>query len=163
MNEYQGNQVFGELDWDGPIEKDSTFKVFPEGEYDFEIKGFDRARHTQTNGKLPSCNKAVLTLQLTDDKGDTTTLTDNLYLHTQMEGMLCAFFTSIGQRKPGEKISMNWGEVVGSKGRCKLKIRKWTGSDGVERESNEIARYLEPEEKQATAAPQQQKFQPGVF
>lgn len=64
--------------------------------------------------------------------------------------MLCAFFTAIGQRKKGEKITMNWSAVVGAVGKCKVKIRNWKNSDGEARQSNEIARFYEPEEGQQT-------------
>ena len=86
----------------------------------------------------------------------TTTLKHNLYLHSNVEGLLCAFFTAIGQRKKGERLTMNWSRVVGSKGRCRVGTRKWKGDDGEERSSNEIKRFLEPEEK---ATP----FQAGRF
>ena len=60
--------------------------------------------------------------------------------------MLCAFFTAIGQRKKGEKINMNWNAVIGSKGRCKVKIRNWTSNNGNPMQSNEIAKFYEREE-----------------
>lgn len=149
-----------ELNWDGPIEKDSEFVLLPEGEYDFEVLSFERARHAGSE-KLPPCPKAVLSIRITSPEGQSTTLNHNLFLHSTTEGMLCAFFVAIGQRKHGEKVNMNWNAVVGGKGRCKLGLRKWKGRDDQEMQSNQITRFLEP-----TEAPAQQKpagYQPGRF
>lgn len=147
------------LGWDDTIENDSSFTVLPAGDYHFTVTGFERARYEPgPKGKLPPCNKAVLTIALSGDEG-TCTVTHNLFLHSRCEGMLCEFFTAIGQRRHGEPLRMNWQTVPGSTGRCKVGVRKWTGRDGSERESNEILRFYEPAAK---AAPQQ-SFTPGAF
>lgn len=147
------------LGWDDVIENDSTFTALPAGDYDFTVKAFERARHEPgPKSKLPPCNKAVLTIEVTngEEKG---TLTHNLFLHSRCEGMLCEFFTAIGQRQHGEQLRMNWQTVPGSTGRCKVGSRKWTGNDGEERESNEIKRFYEPAAKKAP----QQAYQAGKF
>ncbi len=130
-----------EYSWDDQIEKDSEFILLPEGDYDFEVMSFERGRHAGSD-KLPPCNKAILTIKIESPEGDTT-VKHNLFLHSSVEGMLCAFFSAIGQRQKGEKITMNWNAVTGSRGRCKAGIRKWTGDDGVERSSNEIKKFYE--------------------
>lgn len=147
-----------ELSWDGPIEKDNEFTLLQEGEYDFEVLSFERARHAGSE-KLPPCPKAVLTIKLTSQEGQSNIIQHNLFLHSTTEGMLCAFFTAIGQRKHGERVNMNWNAVPGSRGRCKVGIRKWTGKDGQEMQSNQITRFLEP----AAAPAQPGGFQPGRF
>ncbi|MBR5948420.1 MAG: DUF669 domain-containing protein [Clostridia bacterium] len=133
------------FDWNDSIEKDSEFTLLPEGEYDFTVEAFERGRHPGSD-KLPACNKAVLTLRVFDSTGNTSKIIHNLFLHSKCEGFLCAFFTAIGQRKHGEKLQMNWNTVIGSRGKCKVYIDKYTGNDGVERQSNKIARFLEPVE-----------------
>ena len=139
-----------EFGWDDQIENDgSDFILLADGEYDFEIVDFERGRYAGGD-KIPPCNKAVVHVQFSVPEG-TTTLKHNLYLHSNVEGLLCAFFTSIGQRKKGERLTMNWSKVVGSKGRCRVGIRKYDGKD-----YNEIKRFLEPEEKAAS-------FQAGRF
>lgn len=147
-----------ELGWEDPIENDGPdFTILPEGDYDFEVLGFERGRHTGSD-KLPACNKAVLRIKLTGPEG-TTTLDHNLFLHTKTEGILCAFFNSIGQRKHGEKMTMNWNKVVGSKGRCKVVIDTWIGSkDGKEFKNNKIQKF---HEYQPPAQPP--TFTPGAF
>ena len=133
-----------ELGWDDQIEKDSEYTLLPEGDYDFEVLSFERGRHNGSD-KLPACNKAILSLRVYGDAGETQ-MRHNLFLHTSVEGLLCAFFTSIGQRQKGERITMNWNAVIGSRGRCKVGIRSWLTDKGEKRESNEIKRFLEPEE-----------------
>lgn len=139
-----------ELGWNDEIENEGEqWQPVPEGDYDFEVLSFERGRYNG-GAKLPPCHMAVLKIQVDNGK-DRTTLTHRLFLHARVEGMLCAFFTAIGQRKKGERISMNWNAVPGSRGRCRVSVRKWTGNDGQERSGNEISRFYEP-----PAAPQPQ-------
>lgn len=141
----------GELEWDDSIKNDSPeFVILPEGDYDFEVESMERGRHNGSD-KLPPCHKAILSLRIMAEDGQETTIKHNLFLHKKCEGLLCAFFTAIGERKRGEEKPMNWSVVPGSRGRCKVKIRKWTSTNGNEMQSNEIARFYEPEEGQKTA------------
>ena len=72
---------------------------------------------------------------------------------------LSAFFCSIGQKKHGEKLRMNWQAVVGAKGKCKVGVRTWKGDDGKERQSNEIKRFLDPEDISSSSS----GYTPGKF
>lgn len=154
----QNVQVFG---WDDTIAKDSSFVLLPEGEYDFFVEGFERQYH-QGSAKLPPCNKAVLTIRVGDPFGDSTVLTHNLFLCSKCEGLLCDFFTAIGDRKRGEALRPNWQAVVGKSGRCKLKIETWEGRDGEEKKSNRIERFLEPKGPVAAWPQAQQAPQPAA-
>ncbi|HWQ42798.1 MAG TPA: DUF669 domain-containing protein [Desulfosporosinus sp.] len=134
-----------EFSWDDSIENDSPdFVVLPEGDYDFEVMEFERARHNGSD-KLPPCNKAIVHIKI-QGAGGTTTVKHNLFLHSIMEGKLCDFFTGVGQRKRGDKVTMNWNAVVGAKGRCKVGIHKWTNDKGTEMIFNEIKKFYDPEE-----------------
>lgn len=147
-----------EFGWEDIIEKDSEFELVPEGNYNFEVIKFERGRHGGSE-KLPPCNKAILTIKVTSPTASTT-LTHNLFLHSRTEGMLCAFFTAIGQRKKGESIAMDWGAVVGSRGRCKVGVRKWKNDEGEERASNSISRFYEPDTETPPAGT---RFEVGKF
>lgn len=107
-----------ELGWDDTIEKESDYVVLPEGDYDFTVESFERGRHNGSD-KLPPCNKATLKLRVVSSEGEAT-ITHNLFLHTITEGMLSAFFSSIGQKKKGEPLRMNWNMVPGSTGRAHI-------------------------------------------
>lgn len=156
-----------ELEWDDIIEQESEgWTLLPEGDYNFEVTGFERARHAGSE-KLPACNKAVLSIRCYDDNGNANTITHNLFLHRKTEGMLSAFFIAIGQKKHGEPLKMNWGEVIGSKGRCKVAIHEWKGKDGETKQSNDIKKFYDPEEKvsatTATSGSPTGAFVPGKF
>jgi len=149
------NNIDRELGWDDQIEKDSQdYTLLPEGDYDFEITGFERARYAGGD-KLPSCWKAIVSVKC-KGPGGITTMKHNLFLHTKVEGLLCQFFTSIGQRKKGERITMDWDKVVGSRGRCKLGIHKWTTEKGEEKSMNQVVKFYEPGDGQLN-------FNPGEF
>lgn len=150
-----------ELGWDDEIQNDGQdFELVPEGDYDFEVIAFERARHPGSE-KLPACNKAVIHIKVTGGDGATTTIFHNLFLHSRTEGMISSFLVGIGQKKKGESIKPRWSEVVGTRGRCKVGFRKYKpeGSN-EERTYNEIKRFYEPAER--TPA-QQATFQAGTF
>lgn len=131
-----------ELDWDEGIElTQGSFEVLPEGEYEFTVVKFERQRHAGSD-KLPSCPKAVLTLDMKGAEGRGQ-VTHNLFLHTKTQGLLSAFFVSIGQGNVGDKIKLDWGKVPGATGRAKVTIRKFTKKDGSEGESNDVT-FLPP-------------------
>lgn len=170
MSEYTNNNVA--MSWDSEIENDSSFTLLPEGDYDFVITDFERKRF-EGSAKMSPCPQAALSIKLfdrADPSKDSTTVTHNLFLNYKCEGLLCEFFTAIGDRKHGEKLKPNWGAVIGKSGRCKVGVRRWTGKDGSEKQSNEIKRFYEPSQAPAAtaapvAAPQyaQPSFTPGKW
>jgi len=145
-----------ELAWDDEIENESGgWVLLPEGEYDFVVENFERGRHNGST-KVPPCNKAILTLGIDSPQGHAS-VTCNLFLYDRYEWKLCQFFTSIGARKHGERLRMDWNKVLGARGRCKVTVRPYTGNDGKERQANDIDRFLEPENGQAP------KWKAGAF
>lgn len=153
------NDIDREYGWDDTIENDGPdYVTLPEGDYDFEVLDYERARHAGSE-KLPPCNKAVVHIKITGTEG-VNTIRHQLFLHSKTEGLLCNFFTAIGQRKKGEQFAMNWDAVRGAHGRCKVGIRKYEG-----KEYNEIKRFYEPAGATAPADSTQSNkgFQPGRF
>ncbi len=142
---------YREYEWNDTIQNESTFIPLPEGEYDFIVTSFTRGRHNGS-ANLPACPKAILKIKIAG--ADEVTLEHNLFLHSKCEGFLSAFFVSIGLKKEGEPLQMNWGEVEGRKGRCKLKVDNWTSNNGNAMQSNKIAKFLAPADK---------SFVPGQF
>ena len=128
--QYQYNQPERELGWDDTIQNDQKdFILLAPGDYQFTVTGFERGRHTpnpKNQGKLPECNKAVITVLVETPQGDAI-MTHNLFLHSSTEGMLSAFFGAIGQKKHGEPLRMNWNAVMGAKGVCRVKHREYNG------------------------------------
>ncbi|EUJ64831.1 hypothetical protein [Listeria fleischmannii] len=158
-----------ELGWDDTIERESTFVLLPEGDYDFTVTKMTRGRYDpKPNSKIPACNMAKLELTIHSHEHGDQTILHNLYLHTQTEGLLSAFFVGIGQKKKGEPLKMDWNNVVGATGRAKIKINQYMNQSGEERQNNQVARFYEPENYNQPTAQQppqqsQQQYQPGMF
>lgn len=130
------------FDWDDTIENDGQdFVILPEGDYVFQVTNFERGRFPGS-AKIPPCNKAALTLQVKTDNGLANIKTD-LILHKSLEWKLSSFFRAIGQKKHGEKLTMNWNTVVGSYGRAHIKQREYIGNDGNKRTANDVDKYYD--------------------
>lgn len=148
MSEVEGR----ELGWEDQIEKDSQeFILLPEGDYEFTIEKFERSR-SQGKGKLPACNMAVVYFVIQSEQGPVS-IRENFILHTSLEWKLSELFTSIGQKRKGEKVAMNWGLLPGSTGKAKIIVDTYQ-KDGEDRKINRIAKLYPKEDK---------PFKAGVF
>lgn len=144
MSDYMNNGY--ELGWDAEIENDGNdFVVAEPGDYNFVVTGFERARFNGSE-KMPPCNQAKLTIKL-EIPGATgeCVVKHNLFLHSKSEWKLCEFFTSIGQRKKGQRVSMNWNAVIGARGRCKVTKRSFKNKDNKELWTNDIDKFYDPD------------------
>ena len=113
MNEMNTDRA---LNWDDEFTNEQQeFVLLPEGDYAFEVTGMERARF-EGSAKLSPCSMAKLTLKIFGGAKGDATVTDRLYLHTKTQGLLGAFFESIGQCKRGETFRPRWNEVVGARG-----------------------------------------------
>ena len=140
------NNQHVEMDWNDAIESDGQeFVVLEEGDYNFEVTGFERGRFPGGQ-KIPACNKAALTLQVKTENGVAICRTD-LLLYRSLEWRLSAFFRCIGQKRPGERLVMDWNTVIGSRGRAHFKPRPYTDKDGNDRVANEVDRFYDWDEK----------------
>jgi hypothetical protein len=150
-----------ELGWEDEIEKDgSDFVLLPEGDYDFTVKKFERARFAGS-AKMPACNQAKLELTIHSPEYGDQTIFHNLFLHTKTEGLLSNFFAGIGQKKKGEKLRMNWNAVIGAKGTCFIEHNKYM-SKGEERVNNQVKKFYPAEDiaaAQGNQYQQQQQYQ----
>lgn len=135
-----------ELGWDAEIENEGKdFVVAENGDYDFVVVGFERGRF-EGSKKMPPCNQAKLSIKLEmPEASGECIVKHNLFLHSKTEWKLCEFFTAIGQRKKGERVSMNWNTVVGARGRCKVSKRSFKTKDDKELWTNDIDKFYEPE------------------
>ena len=130
------------MDWDSAIETDGQeFITLEEGDYNFEITGFERGRFPGST-KIPACNKAAITAVVRTAEGIATVKFD-LILYRSLEWRISAFFRCIGQKKHGERLVMDWNRVVGSKGRAHFKPRKYTNNNGEEKVANDIERFID--------------------
>lgn len=110
-----------ELGWDDTITKDSSeFDPIPEGDYDFIIERYDRAR-SQGKGKLPPCNMAIVYFRIMDRDREVV-IRENFILHTSLEWKLSELFRGIGAKKEGEEVRMNWNLLPGATGRAQVSL-----------------------------------------
>nr|DAQ41940.1 MAG TPA: Protein of unknown function (DUF669) [Caudoviricetes sp.] len=130
-----------ELNWDDEISQESEFTLLEDGDYDFEVTKFERGRSNGSE-KIPASNMAILTLRVSNGSASTSII-ERLILHTKMEWKLSQFFCSIGQKKHGEPLRMNWNKVLGAKGRCKVYVDTYTTDRGEERKTNKISKFYD--------------------
>lgn len=139
------------LDWDDEIQEDGQeYIVLDEGDYNFEVSSMERSRSKGT-GKIPACNMATLNLAVDAGNGKTATCRTNILLYKTLEWKISQFFRSIGQKKDGERVKMDWNKVVGAVGRAHFKPRKYTDNEGNEKQTNDIAYFIDYDE---TVSPQ---------
>lgn len=144
-----------ELDWNDAIEKDGDeFILLEPGDYNFRVESFERARFSGSD-KMPACNQANLKIVIETPQG-IAVIKHQLLLHTRTEWAVSAFFASIGQKKKGEKVTMNWNLVPGSIGRCKVYSEEYKGNM-----YNKIKSFI-PKEEQSSQQ-QQSGYTPGRF
>ena len=135
------SEIERELGWNDTIMKDADeYIILPAGDYDFVVESLERGRH-EGSEKLPPCNKAILNLRVYTPDGEKVTIKHNLFLHTRTEPMVSSFFSSIGQKKKNQPLSMNWNTVPGSSGRCKITPKEYNGNT-----YNEIKKFYPKEE-----------------
>jgi hypothetical protein len=134
------------MDWNDSIETDGQeYVLLPEGDYNFTVTNFERGRFTG-GPKIPACNKATITVQVEAKEG-TTSVKFDLLLYRTIEWRISAFFRCIGQKKHGEKLAMDWGKVIGSKGRAHFKQRSYTNQNGEEKFVNDVDRFIDYNEE----------------
>ena len=153
MAEYANTNDQGhELEWDDEITKDSSeFSLLQPGKYPFTVKSWSRGQYNG-GAKLPACKMCELEIVVMDPAtGDETLIKHRLYLHTKTEGLLSQFFVSIGLKKHGETLKMQWNKVNGATGICKVYIDEYTGNDGEQHKANKIKSFCEPEKTNTTA------------
>ena len=139
MSEFVDNRV---LDWDSPIEDDGNgFVLLPEADYDFIVSGFDRGQYNGS-ANIPACPKAMLTLTISAPEGNVQVKQD-LYLCGKMEWKISSFFRSIGQKKHGERLVMDWNAVIGSTGMAHFIQRTYTGNDGTLKKANDVQYFID--------------------
>lgn len=135
MNE---NEVF---DWEDEIVDEGKEPVIlPEGDYDFTVSKFERARYDGSD-KIPPCNNAKVTFKIVGEEGEETEITENFFLCKKFEWKLSSLFLSIGQKKHGEPLRMNWNMITGATGRCHIYVDTYTKKDGSEGKSNKIKKF----------------------
>lgn len=139
MNDMTNSNLGSEIGLDDEIlAAEDSYPTLEPGDYPFTVLTYQRKRFNGSP-KMCACTIVELQLQVQD-----VNISHGLFLNTKMIGKLSEFFVSIGQAHYGQKFRPNWQAVPGARGMCKVGIRKWTGNDGAEHESNTIAAFYPP-------------------
>lgn len=156
------DQDFFEYGWEDMIaDEGSEWKPLPEGDYEFTVTKIERARHVGSE-KMPPCNMAKVTVTVWG-KEDKAEIVENLFLCNKMEWKLSQFFLSLGLKKHGEPLKMNWAAAQGKKGKCHVYIDTYKKKDGGEGQSNKIKKFYAYDENVQTLSPQTPYSQPQQY
>ncbi|WP_124098339.1 DUF669 domain-containing protein [Ruminococcus sp. Marseille-P6503] len=153
---------FREYGWEDEIsEEGGAYPLLPEGDYDFTVVKIERGRH-EGSEKIPPCNKAIVTFSVwgAEDKIE---ITENYLLCNKLEWKLSEFFLSVGLKKHGEPLKMNWGKAVGAKGKCHVIRNSYKKKDGSDGQSNKIKKLYAYDEQVRTVKPLNQQPASGGF
>lgn len=95
------------MDWNDSIESDGQeFILLEEGDYNYVVTNFERGRFPGGQ-KIPACNKATITVQV-DTADGVASIKFDLLLYRSVEWKISAFFRSIGQKKHGKKLYLDY-------------------------------------------------------
>lgn len=137
---------FREYGWDDEINNEEAFQLLAAGDYQFEVVKYERGRH-EGSAKVPPCNKAIVTFKVGDAE-----LTENFLLCSTLEWKLSQLFLSVGLKRHGEPLRMNWSALPGKQGVCKVVQNKYT-KDGREYVNNRIDKLYAYDEQPTNAIP----------
>lgn len=137
-----------ELEWEDTIQKDSSFTELPAGDYDFVIDHYKRSRF-QGGSKIPACNMAMVYFNISAPNGETVTIKENFILYSKLEWKLSELFCSVGLKKKGEKLQMNWNALPGLAGRAQITLDP--DKNDPSKKFNHIKKLYPKEQKRYTA------------
>lgn len=138
------------IGWDDEIidPGEPEFVLLTPGIYDFTITGFERG-HFDGSEKMDACSMAKLTLKCSNGVQETTVFT-NLFLSSAVAFKLSKFAKSIGDMPAGsttgQKFHVDWNNIIGKRGKCKIKTRVYNGKD-----YNEVDDFIVPDPANAPA------------
>lgn len=138
------------IGWDDEIidPGEPEFVLLTPGIYDFTITGFERG-HFDGSEKMDACSMAKLTLKCSNGVQETTVFT-NLFLSSAVAFKLSKFAKAIGDMPAGstsgQKFHVDWNNIIGKRGKCKIKTRVYNGKD-----YNEVDDFIVPDPAAAPA------------
>ena len=140
------------IGWDDEIidPGEPEFILLTPGIYDFTVTGFERG-HFDGSEKMDACSMAKLTLKCSNGVQETTVFT-NLFLSSAVAFKLSKFAKSIGDMPvgstTGQKFHVDWNNIIGKSGKCRIKTRVYNGKD-----YNEVDDFIVPDPAAPAPAP----------
>lgn len=150
------------IGWDDEIidPGEPEFVLLTPGVYDFTITGFERG-HFDGSEKMDACSMAKLTLRCSNGVQETTVFT-NLFLSSAVAFKLSKFAKSIGDMPAGstsgQKFHVDWNNIIGKSGKCKIKTRVYNGRD-----YNEVDDFIVPDPAAAPAPAPMPQAAPATY
>lgn len=143
------SEAIREYDWEDEIENRSSFVDIPEGEYDFFVDHYERSK-VGGDGKYAGKNMAIIycNIEMEGVPADKIPqLRTNLILCDAFEWKLSQFFICLGlmEDKEGAKLKMNWNQVGGARGRCKVEHKP--NYKDASKKHPEITEFLKPQKE----------------
>ena len=138
------------IGWDDEIVDpgEPEFVLLTPGIYDFTVTGFERG-HFDGSEKMDACSMAKLTLRCTNGIQETTVFT-NLFLSSAVAFKLSKFAKAIGdmpvESTAGQKFHVDWNNIIGKSGKCRIKTRVYNGRD-----YNDVDDFIVPDPAAAPA------------
>jgi len=130
------------MEYDGVIDTDDQFVILKKGTYAFKVTSVKKARHDGTGGINVVCPKVFVEVEFVQSGA---TSREQFFLVQKMKWKLSEFFRSIGLKKHGEPLKMDWDAVTGCTG--KAAVEPYTSSGG--KTYNSVASFLDPPEEKA--------------
>lgn len=124
------------------VEEERDFKPWPEGEYKFTVKDFQRGR---TRG---GDNQAVYTLHVEDSTGKTRDMAYRIPLIDSCVWKAAQFFRALGHigAQTTGQVTFPWDRCIGSQGMAELSVREYTVESGEhageQRKTNDVVRVF---------------------
>ena len=137
----QNDDLGKDIGFDDVITKDpAEYILLDPGTYEFQVAKYVRGRF-KGSAKMSPCNMVTLTINIKTTKADSgfITIEHRLFLNTKVEGRISEFFSSIGLKKKGEPLRMNWNLVPGATGYCTVDTDEYNGN-----KYNRIKKFLVP-------------------
>lgn len=150
------------IGWDDEIidPGEPEFILLTPGIYDFTVTGFERG-HFDGSEKMDACSMAELTLRCTNGVQETTVFT-NLFLSSAVAFKLSKFAKSIGdmpaESTAGQKFHVDWNNIIGKSGKCRIKTRVYNGKD-----YNEVDDFIVPDLAAAPAPAPMSQAAPAAY
>lgn len=150
------------IGWDDEIidPGEPEFVLLTPGIYDFTVTGFERG-HFDGSEKMDACSMAKLTLRCSNGVQETTVFT-NLFLSSAVAFKLSKFAKSIGDMPAGstsgQKFHVDWNNIIGKSGKCRIKTRVYNGKD-----YNEVDEFIVPDPAAAPAPTPMPQAAPAAY
>lgn len=122
---------------DGQNRQFDEIYVFEPGDYEFTVKNIDRTVNDD------GYNRVIVDLEVTDGE-HTSVVKDFITLKSTVIWKIAAYFRSLGMKKHGENIKMDWKGSIGKNGTLTLLKEERVSKKNTKYVINTVRTYLDP-------------------